>query len=88
MAKLTPTRWPYSVLSCYLVSSTVIVTRESTSSVVFPTQGPLGVRKFISLVGVKPFLLRAGVLLTASSAGSLPPQSASVFSGGLILPPL
>lgn len=51
-----------------------------------PYPGTFGVRKFISLVGVKPFLLRAGVLLTASSAGSLPPQPASVFSGGLILP--
>lgn len=38
----------YSVLSCYLVSLMVIVTRENTSSVGFPSQRPLGVDKYIS----------------------------------------
>lgn len=51
------------MLSCYLVSSMVIVTQESTSSVGFPSQRPVGIDKFVNCIArVKPFLLRAGGL--------------------------
>lgn len=68
----------YSVLSCYLVSLMVIVTQESTSSVGIPSRKPLGIDKFIHCVAcMKPFLLRAGVLLKASS--EKPPVTVGTF---------
>ena len=50
----------------------VIVTWESTSSVGFPSRRPVGVDKFVNCIAwVRPFLLRAGVLLKVFSENSL-----------------
>lgn len=43
-------RTAVSVLSCYRLSLMVIVTRESTSSVGFPSQRPVGVDKFVNCI--------------------------------------